>query len=63
MIAGPFVKIQEQDQGNAFLVTWSRGEQHCHRAFGSLEHAKIFSEAFIGKPLELVTAGVWWATV
>lgn len=62
MIVGPFVKIETQDHGNAYLVTWSKGEVLLHRAFGDLDRAHRFAEAFIGKPLEQITSTVWWAT-
>ena len=51
MITGPFVKIETQDHGSAFLVTWSKGEVVFHRAFGDLDRAQRFAEGFIGAPL------------
>ena len=62
MIVGPFVKIEEMDEGSAFLVTYSRGEVHSHHAFGSLDRAQGFAEGFIGKQLAQITPTVWWAT-
>jgi hypothetical protein len=65
MRSGPFVKIEMQDHGDAFLVTWSKGEVLLYRAFGDLGRAKRFAEAFIGVPLteyfDSLGAGVWEA--
>ena len=51
MQSGPFVKIEMQDHGEAFLVSWSKGEVTFYRAFGNLDRAKGFAEAFIGRTL------------
>ena len=51
MQSGPFVKIETQDHGEAFLVSWSKGEVTLYRAFGNLDRAKGFAEAFIGRTL------------
>ena len=65
MNSGYFVKIERQDQGMAFLVTWSRGELRQHRAFGLLPRAMAFAEDFIGGPLEHNVdqwgGETWWA--
>ena len=51
MRSGPFVKIETQDHGSAYLVSWSKGEVVLHRAFGNLDRAQGFAEAFIGRTL------------
>ena len=65
MRSGPFVKIEMQDHGDAFLVTWSKGEVLLYRAFGDLDRAKRFAEAFIQCPLtenfNSLGAAVWEA--
>jgi len=43
-----WVKIETQDDGNAYLVSTSTG---AHRAYASLRNAKAFCEGFIGKEL------------
>jgi hypothetical protein len=62
MIAGYHVKIEAQDGGTAYLVTWSRGELRHYRAFGEFERAQAFCESFIGTSLEHVSEGCWWAS-
>lgn len=63
-MAGPFVKVEAQNE--AFLVTWSRGEGLQHAAFAHLDEALAFGQAFIGMPLKetrsLGSSSYWMAT-
>lgn len=62
MHSGYYVKIEAQDGGTAYLVTWSRGELRQYRAFSNFDRAHGFCEAFIGAAPEQVSEGTWWAT-
>lgn len=46
---GYWVKIEKMDGGEAFLVTYSRGEMRNYTAFGNLDRALGFAESFIGR--------------
>jgi len=43
-----WVKIETQDDGNAYLLSTSTG---AHRAYASLRNAKAFAEGFFGEEL------------